>query len=225
MIIISNISLVFSLKSVSSAYHPSGQKAISRRLFSKPNIIDEKGFGDDNESSTDVTDSTVLSKDTQLSNKDLMAALGTSPRRIFLSLSSATGIALAGNLFGVTSRLLTLLPENVVEESGLDTYFPRGELHHLQYVFIIIMHLSHTHNFTTGDFKRCVGEGYSFVIPKEWVADTFVALAKAQQGVKSLDFEMKRNRSVAPLPDAGKLLISRAGKFCWFYDFSFCLSP
>jgi len=177
MIIISNISLVFSLTSFSSVYS-AGQKAISRRLFSKPNIIDEKRFGDDDESSTDVTDSTTLSKDTQLSNKDLMEALGTSPRRIFLSLSSATGIALAGNLFGVTSKLLTLLPEDVVEESGLDTYFPRG------------------------DFKRCVGEGYSFVIPKEWVADTFVALAKAQQGVKSLDFEMKRSRSVAPLPDA-----------------------
>jgi hypothetical protein len=63
-----------------------------------------------------------------LSSRDLMRALGTSPRRIFVSSLSASGIALAGNFLGVTSRILTILPENIVELSGLDIYFPRGEL-------------------------------------------------------------------------------------------------
>lgn len=60
----------------------------------------------------------------------VMRALGTSPRRIFLSLSSAATIALAGNLFGVTSKLLEAVPEATVEASGLDTYFPRGKHKH-----------------------------------------------------------------------------------------------
>jgi hypothetical protein len=63
-----------------------------------------------------------------LSSRDLMRALGTSPRRIFVSFLSASGIALAGNFLGVTSRLLTTVPEDIVESSGLDLYFPRGEL-------------------------------------------------------------------------------------------------
>lgn len=58
--------------------------------------------------------------------KDLMMAMGTTPRRLFLGAASATGIALAGNFLGVTSRLLTLFPEDSVEATGLDTYFPRG---------------------------------------------------------------------------------------------------
>lgn len=58
--------------------------------------------------------------------KDLMMAMGTTPRRLFLGAASATGIALAGNFLGVTSRLLTLFPEESVEATGLDTYFPRG---------------------------------------------------------------------------------------------------
>eukprot|EP00548_Thalassiothrix_antarctica_P006368 CAMPEP_0194146906 /NCGR_PEP_ID=MMETSP0152-20130528/22359_1 /TAXON_ID=1049557 /ORGANISM="Thalassiothrix antarctica, Strain L6-D1" /LENGTH=327 /DNA_ID=CAMNT_0038847563 /DNA_START=32 /DNA_END=1015 /DNA_ORIENTATION=- len=114
----------------------------------------------------------------ELSTEQLMLAMGTSPRRIFLSLLSATGIALAGNLFGVTSQLLTLVPEDTVAASGLDTYFPRG------------------------DFKRCREESYSFLVPKEWVADTTVALAKAQRNVKPMDFEMKRRTKPASLPDS-----------------------
>jgi hypothetical protein len=99
---------------------------------------------------------------------DMMRALGTSPRRILVSFLSATGIALAGNFLGVTSKLLTAIPEAAVESSGLDTYFPRG------------------------DFKRCQSQGYTFVVPKEWVADTFVELAKAQRQVQPLDLQMKR---------------------------------
>lgn len=67
---------------------------------------------------------------------------------------------------------------------------------------LVLPKTSSSQNFATGEFKRCRGEGYSFVIPKEWVADTFIALAKAQRDVRSLDFEMKRNRNSTPLPDA-----------------------
>jgi len=58
--------------------------------------------------------------------QQIMAAMGTNPRRILLGTASATGIALAGNFLGVTSKLLTLVPESAVEATGVDTYFPRG---------------------------------------------------------------------------------------------------
>lgn len=110
---------------------------------------------------------------------DVMRAMGTNPRRIALSFLSASGIALAGNFLGITSNLLTAVPEETVEASGLDTYFPRG------------------------DFKRCRSRGYTFVIPKEWVADTFVELAKAQRQVQPLDYQMKRKEGgVGTLPDS-----------------------
>ena len=112
----------------------------------------------------------------------MMAALGTSPRRIFLSGLSATGIALAGNLFGVTSQLLIMFPEDEVAATGLDTYFPRGP------------------------YKRYKTADYSLVIPKEWVADTAVELAKAQQRSVPLDYSMRSSSNAKPtasvLPDA-----------------------
>lgn len=118
---------------------------------------------------------------TILSNQELMKALGTSPRRIFISLTSSIGIALAANLFGVTSGLLSVIPENIVESTRLDEYFPRGE------------------------YKRYRGEeyGYTFVFPKEWVADTAVELVKAQRRAKTLDYTMKRSSTgQGVLPDA-----------------------
>lgn len=114
----------------------------------------------------------------------LMKAMGTSPRRIFLSSLSATGIALTGNLYGVTSNLLTKVPESLVESTGLDTYYPRG------------------------DFKRFrSSEGYTFVIPKEWVGDTALELAKIERRTMRLDAEynMKSSRSSrnsGSIPDA-----------------------
>lgn len=112
-----------------------------------------------------------------LSARDMMTALGTSPRRIFLSGLSATGIALAGNLFGITSQLLMAFPEDQVAATGLDTYFPRG------------------------DYKRYRTADYSLVIPREWVADTAVELAKAQRRSMSLDYSMRKSPS-SVLPDA-----------------------
>ncbi|CAB9502332.1 PsbP [Seminavis robusta] len=109
--------------------------------------------------------------------QQMMAAMGTNPRRILLGTASATGIALLGNFLGVTSQLLTLVPEDTLEPTGIDTYFPRG------------------------DYKRVSGEGYTFVIPKEWVGDTFVELAKAQRAARPLDYKMSQGGRGVTLPD------------------------
>ena len=114
-----------------------------------------------------------------LTAQQVMNALGTNPRRIFLSLTSATGVALAGNLLGITSSLLNMFPEQQVEKTGLDTYFPRG------------------------DYKRVNTPLYSFVIPKEWVADTSLALAKANARAQPLDYRMGAGSSKrVTLPDS-----------------------
>jgi hypothetical protein len=116
-----------------------------------------------------------------MSAEGYMRAMGTSPRRIVLSVLTSSGIALAGNFLGVTSNLLSAVPEETVEASGLDTYFPRGA------------------------FKRCRSNGYTFVVPKEWVADTFVELAKAQRQAQPLDYQMKRRDvggASSTLPDS-----------------------
>jgi hypothetical protein len=62
----------------------------------------------------------------QMSRRDIMNALGTSPERIALSFASSGLIALAANLFGITSGVLTVLPDDLVESTGLDGYYPRG---------------------------------------------------------------------------------------------------
>ena len=138
-----------------------------------------------------------------MSNTELMAAMGTSPRRILLSVVSTTGIALAANFLGVTSALLEVVPESTVEASGLDTYFPRGTLpwneeacQGLANIYLCV-----------GNYKRYKGQGYTFVIPKQWVADTSLELAKARRRAKSLDYEIKQSTDNAVLPDAGKLLL------------------
>jgi len=95
-----------------------------------------------------------------------MRALGTSPRRIFVSLSTASGVALAGNLFGITSGILGLFPESAVESTGLDAYYPRGP------------------------YKRVSTPGYTFLIPKEWVADTALELARQSARARPLDLSM-----------------------------------
>lgn len=113
--------------------------------------------------------------------QELMLAMGTNPRRIFMGTISATGIALAGNFLGVTSKLLTALPEDQVEATGIDTYFPRG------------------------GFKRYRTNDYTFVVPAEWVADTFLELAKAQRKIQPLDYSMSSQQprsNVNSLPDA-----------------------
>eukprot|EP00986_Skeletonema_menzelii_P007196 scaffold2808_cov143-Skeletonema_menzelii.AAC.14 len=114
---------------------------------------------------------------------DLMRMMGTSPRRVFLSALTSTFIAFAANFFGITSNLLSTLPESFAEKTGLDSFYPRG------------------------DYKRVTvrgdtGQGKcSFVIPKDWVADTSLALAQAQRRAKVLDYSMKSDQ-MGVLPDA-----------------------
>ena len=168
-------------------------RSTSTILASTPNDEDTASSPSISESGPETAenDTTRSTPQNQLSSvqpppgpsvQDLMLAMGTNPRRIFLGVSSATGIALAGNLFGVTSNLLTGIPEEQVEATGLDTYFPRG------------------------NYKRCRTSEYTFVIPKEWVADTFVELAKAQRKVQPLDYSMQqstqRAKPVQTLPDS-----------------------
>lgn len=114
----------------------------------------------------------------KISFGDSMLALGTNPRRIVLSLLSGAGIGLVGNLFGVTSSLLEAIDEDIVTATGLDTFYPRGS------------------------YKRYTAGDYTLVIPKEWVADTALALAKAQRLARPLDLNMK-TISIRTLPDSG----------------------
>ena len=59
--------------------------------------------------------------------------LGSSPRRFFFQTTIiAPGVALAGNLFGCTSALLSHLPPEFVAATRLDCYYPaRGFLRYV----------------------------------------------------------------------------------------------
>ena len=113
----------------------------------------------------------------------LMRALNTSPRRLFLGTVSASAIALSANFCGVTSYLLNGIQEETIEKTGLDLYYPRG------------------------DFKRFKSAefGYTFVVPKEWVQDTAVELAKIQKKTGNLDYSIRASRngggSTGSVPD------------------------
>ena len=107
-----------------------------------------------------------------------MKALNTSPRRIFLSTLASTAIALISNFCGVTSNILSIVPENLVEKIGLDVFYPRGDMK----------------RFKSGEYQ------YTFVVPKEWVQDTAVELAKIQTRAARLDYSMKKNAN-GSIPD------------------------
>ena len=109
----------------------------------------------------------------------MMRALNTSPRRIFLSTLASSGIALTSNFFGVTSNILSAIPETTVEKTGLDLLYPRGDMK----------------RFKSGEFQ------YTFVVPKEWVQDTAVELAKIQSRAAALDYNMKKSNN-GSIPDA-----------------------
>ncbi|CAM9645086.1 unnamed protein product [Chrysoparadoxa australica] len=103
-------------------------------------------------------------------------------RRRFITYTSlGAAIALGGNLFGVTSALLSLAPGEAAKLE-LDQLYP------------------------VNGFKRCSvsTSGYTFVYPVAWVADQSVALRQQRAGVKDLDppslAELKRRRqqSVGP---------------------------
>eukprot|EP00551_Chaetoceros_affinis_P012432 CAMPEP_0203676280 /NCGR_PEP_ID=MMETSP0090-20130426/24164_1 /ASSEMBLY_ACC=CAM_ASM_001088 /TAXON_ID=426623 /ORGANISM="Chaetoceros affinis, Strain CCMP159" /LENGTH=371 /DNA_ID=CAMNT_0050542795 /DNA_START=104 /DNA_END=1219 /DNA_ORIENTATION=+ len=115
----------------------------------------------------------------------MMRALNTSPRRIVLSSLASSAIALTANFCGVTSNILTQIPESTVEQTGLDTFYPRGDMK----------------RFKSGEHQ------YTFVVPKEWVQDTAVELAKIQNRAAKLDYSMsmssRRNTSggAGAIPD------------------------
>ncbi len=108
----------------------------------------------------------------------MMRAMNTSPRRIFLSTLASSAIALSSNFCGVTSNILAGLPENTVEKTGLDVFYPRGEMK----------------RFKSGEFQ------YTFVVPKEWVQDTAVELARIQNRAARLDYSMRKNNN-GSVPD------------------------
>jgi hypothetical protein len=95
-------------------------------LSSQENQNDEAPIEEEDLAVPVVVVPTPVLEERRISSGEIMRAMGTSPRRIFLSGLSASGIALVGNFLGVTSKLLTFVPESTVEASGLDTYFPRG---------------------------------------------------------------------------------------------------
>ena len=131
--------------------------------------LDQKNSGPTKQSSM-IQDGTIPNN-SSISPQLLMRSLNTSPRRLFIGTLSASAIALTGNFGGITSFLLAALPEETVEKSGLDQYFPRG------------------------NYKRYKSEfGYTFVVPKEWVQDTALELAKVQRRSGSLDYSMTPNR-------------------------------
>lgn len=113
-----------------------------------------------------------------------MRMMGTSPRRVFLSVASSTAIALIANLFGITSHILSQLPEDISEKFGLDYVYPRNGFKRV------------TARSTSG-IGKC-----SFLIPKDWVADTGLALAQAQRQARTLDMTMNSNTRGGVLPDA-----------------------
>lgn len=140
-------------------------------------------------------------------NKDqsltrVLSLMGTSPRRIFLSLASSSTIALTANLFGITSNLLSVLPEELAEKSGLDSVYPRGD-----YKRVVVRATSGMNALGVASNRSNSGK-CSFLIPKEWVADTGLALAQAQRQARALDYSMpspsssERRQQANVLPDA-----------------------
>lgn len=64
----------------------------------------------------------------------------------------------------------------------------------------------------SGQYKRFKGQGYTFVIPKEWAADTALELAKVQRRTGTLDYKMSRGGGGGTLPDAGKCYFDKQGR-------------
>lgn len=129
--------------------------------------------------SQDSTTRRVVSRVSKPTPELIMKAMNTSPRRIFLSTLASSAIAVTSNFCGVTSNILATLPETTVEKTGLDTFYPRGDMK----------------RFKSGEYQ------YTFIVPKEWVQDTAVELAKIQSRAARLDYSMKKNTN-ASIPDA-----------------------
>ncbi len=117
-------------------------KTIDRKWKRHPALFLRLMEQDESDSPVDETDQTNQQNDAasqssipsrasydaveSMNTEQLMAAIGTSPRRIVLSFLSASTIALGANFLGITSHLLEALPDSAVEATGLDTFYPRG---------------------------------------------------------------------------------------------------
>jgi hypothetical protein len=153
-----------------------------RRMVHVRNGRDHEPFPQEPANEEESTPKQETLKNSPPPTTDWMRALGTSPRRIFLSVASASSIALLGNLGGLTSNLLSLVPEDTVETTGLDIYYPRN------------------------GSKRIRTNEYTFCIPQEWLADTSLELAKAHMRTQSLDYTMSnapQRRAQGTIPDCG----------------------
>jgi len=173
----------FSTPSLLGARPQQQQQSLMSSFMSKEQNTEEPSTTSSHEAEinqTPVRTPQQQQQQQQPSPELMMRALNTSPRRIFLSTLASTGIALSANFFGITSNLLNAIPEEVVESTGLDQLYPRG------------------------DFKRyrSATYGYSVVVPKEWVQDTAVELAKIQRRSGNLDYGMQKKSNVgASIPD------------------------
>ena len=74
-----------------------------------------------------------------------MKRMKTSPRRVFVSVSTASLIALGTNFLGGTSKLLSLFSEEDVQKSGLDLLYPRGIVFFLNFAFFMMLLTFHCH--------------------------------------------------------------------------------
>lgn len=163
-------------------WHKQNKRALCC-LSLQNNVDSDEDDEEEDEQSSSIGTSISNNKNANANAKpytptQVMSIMGTSPRRIFLSLASSTTIAFAANLFGITSNLLSALPEEAVEKSGLDSYYPRGDYKRMT------VRGNSVSGIATNSGK-C-----SFLIPKEWVADTSLALAQAQRQARALDFSM-----------------------------------
>lgn len=185
----------------SNSFHRNSADLLPKRVLYSQN---ENGDTDNNSSPQSINEPqvnvspqnppTIRNKEPSIS--DMMRIMGTSPRRIFLSIGSATSIALTANFFGITSNLLSALPEEFSETTGLDSFYPRNDFKRVT-----------VRNGLSGMAGAGVGGNptickCSFLIPKDWVADTGLALAQAQRNARSLDYSMRGGPSSSTLPDA-----------------------
>ena len=73
--------------------------------------------------------------------------------------------------------------KNNKHQTGLDTFYPRGDCKR------VVVRSTNTAGIPS-NVGKC-----SFLIPKEWVADTSLALAQAQRQARVLDYSMQQNNN------------------------------
>ena len=170
------------------------------RMAADDNDVDTSSSQSPSPSPSPLPPSTPTRNISNPSSGDMMRAMGTSPRRIIISSISSTFIALGANFFGLTSNLLSILPQSFSEQTGIDRFYPRG------------------------DFKRYRSGtyGYDILIPKEWVADQALELAKVQRRTGQVELGMmdgrkeERLKSVGGGRGGGRGILPDAGELSYF---------